>query len=96
MDLACFKLKQRHSWLWILVLLLYSTTILLSLSCDAMDKRLFYVGGFNMTVNEDEIRLNKLFNSWNSLSIGRSVGAILGWILIGTVPNDHHFLEQLK
>lgn len=37
---------------------------------------------------------------WNSLSLARSLGAIIGWILVGLTPTDdllyHHLLEMEK
>lgn len=88
MDLACFKLNQPRSIAWLVILLIYTATIIMSLTCDSIDSRL-YLGGFNLTLDEDEIRIRKLFSVWNRLSVGRSAGAILGWICLGSVPSEN-------
>lgn len=38
---------------------------------------------------------NRALSIWNSLSMARSVGAILGWILIGLTPADDLLYEHL-
>lgn len=81
MNFARFHINQPRSLVWLLILVIYGATILLSLSCDSIDSRL-YLGG-NVTINEDEIR--RIFSIWNNLSVGRSAGGILGWIFLGTV-----------
>ena len=80
------KLTNIRSIVWLVVLLTYTTTILLSLTCDSIDGRLYL--GFNVTVTENEIRIRKLFNNWNTLSICRSVGGLVGWILLGFVSSE--------
>lgn len=88
MDLASFKLNRPRSILWLSILLIYMATIIMSLACDSIDSRL-YLGSYNVTIDEDEIRLRKLFSVWNNLSVGRSAGAILGWICLGSVPSSY-------
>lgn len=87
MNMVNFKTSRYRSLLWIFLLVIYSVTILLSLTCDSIDKRLYFGGGFNITMNEEEMRLRKLFSIWNDLSIGRSAGAILGWICVAVMNN---------
>lgn len=41
-----------------------------------------------------------MINMWNSLSLARSIGAIVGWALVGMAPTDdllyHHLAEMDK
>lgn len=55
----------------------------------------------NVLYNIDVLQeTNKVHNIWNSLSLARSVAAIIGWILIGLTATDdhlyHHLLEMEK
>lgn len=87
MNTVDFQRNRYRSLLWIFLLAIYSVTILLSLTCESIDKRLYFGSGFNITINEDEMRLQKLLGIWNYLSVGRSAGAILGWICVAVMNN---------
>lgn len=89
MNLANFQWKHHRSIIWLVILLIYSATILLSLSCDSLDSRL-YLTGFNVTMDEDEIKIRKLVNIWSNLSIGRSIGGIIGWIFVGVFSERYN------
>lgn len=36
-----------------------------------------------------------MINIWSSLSLARSIGAIVGWILIGLRPTEDSLYDQL-
>lgn len=38
---------------------------------------------------------SRVVNIWSSLSLARSVGAIVGWILIGLRPTEDQLYDQL-
>lgn len=38
---------------------------------------------------------SRVVNIWSSLSLARSIGAILGWILIGLRPTEDQLYDQL-
>lgn len=83
----------------IVIAIIYAATTILSLSAESIDERL-YLSNFNLTIWEEELETNKILSIWNTLSIARSFGAILGWIFVGLSPGDNllynHLMEMEK
>ncbi|KAG4068321.1 hypothetical protein HA402_007841 [Bradysia odoriphaga] len=97
MDLCRMSLSnaaESISFKWIIIVMIYLATIILSLSAESLDERL-YVTSMNVTVWEDEIENNRVLNIWNSMSIARSMGAISGWILIGLSSENDLLFDHL-
>lgn len=86
MDLAKLDIRNitGKAVFWIGVMLVYLSTILLDLSSDAIDDRLYFTN-FNITVMEADMRSNKVLSLWSNLSMFKNIGAVLGWLLVGFI-----------
>ncbi|XP_055321008.1 uncharacterized protein LOC129577630 [Sitodiplosis mosellana] len=90
--------NESISFRWIIVVMIYMATIILCLSSESFDER-FYILSNNVnntsTSTMEMQEHSRVVNIWSSLSLARSIGAIVGWILIGLRPSDDHLYDQL-
>ena len=75
------------SFRWIIIVMIYVATIILTLCAETMDENLFVV---NLNLSHTTSHM-----VWNSLSITRSIGAFSGWIMIGLSPNIDILYDNL-
>ncbi|GAB0099047.1 uncharacterized protein DMENIID0001_148680 [Sergentomyia squamirostris] len=91
MDIAQINLSNASktiSFRWMVVILpIYLIIVILSLSADSVSDK-FYVINYNFTTIEVNNPETKIINVWNTLSVAKSVGAIVGWILVALSPID--------
>ncbi|XP_063709724.1 uncharacterized protein LOC134838179 [Culicoides brevitarsis] len=95
MDLSGDSIQFR----WVIIFMIYAATVTISLCCSSTDQRLLY---FTTTTPQNSTELsetmesnNNILNVWNSLSIARSFGALIGWIIIGMSPNTDKLYAYL-
>ncbi|XP_031629812.1 uncharacterized protein LOC116344999 isoform X2 [Contarinia nasturtii] len=91
--------NESISFRWIIVVMIYMATIILCLSSESFDKR-FYVLSNENTNNTSTSTMdmvhNQIVNIWSSLSLARSIGAIIGWLIIGLKePMEDQLYNQL-
>lgn len=89
--------NESISFRWIIVVMIYVATIILCLSSETFDER-FYVVANNDNVNTNstkEMEHGHVINIWSSLSLARSISAIIGWIMIGLRPTEDLLYDQL-
>ncbi|XP_055691135.1 transmembrane protein 237 [Lutzomyia longipalpis] len=91
MDLAQISLSNASktiSFRWMVVILpIYLVTVILSLSGDTFTDKVYFFN-YNITMIEVNNPESKVISIWNTLSVARSVGAIVGWILVALSPID--------
>ncbi|XP_059608888.1 transmembrane protein 237 [Phlebotomus argentipes] len=91
MDLAQISLSNASktiSFRWMVVILpIYLVTVILSLSADSLNDRFYFIN-YNLTTIQVNNPESRIISIWNTLSVAKSVGAIVGWILVALSPVD--------